>query len=168
MNRNIWNMTEEIKPIKRSAQLAPLSREHHDGLLFAWKIKQGLENKTPPETLRNYALWYWRHHIKPHFFQEERILLPYLPADNPMTHRLKDDHDHIRELVLGLDEHADRRSLQLLCDLINHHIRFEERELFAYLEEKLSREKLDEIHIQLEKHPLGHEEWKDEFWVIKH
>ena len=28
--------------------------------------------------------------------------------------------------------------------------------------------KLDEIHIQLEKHPLGHEEWKDEFWVVKH
>ena len=35
---------EEIKPLKRSKELAPLSREHHDGLLFAWKIKQGLAN----------------------------------------------------------------------------------------------------------------------------
>ena len=38
---------EEIKPLKRSKELAPLSREHHDGLLFAWKIKQGLANGTP-------------------------------------------------------------------------------------------------------------------------
>ena len=160
-------MTEEIKPIKRSAQLAPLSREHHDGLLFAWKIKQGLDNKTATESLRNYALWYWRHHIKPHFFHEEKILLPYMPEDHPMSKRLKDEHDHIRELILGLDEQADRRSLQLLCDLINHHIRFEERELFVFLENRLTKEKLDEILTQLEKHPLGKEEWKDEFWVAK-
>lgn len=160
-------MTEEIKPIKRSAQLAPLSREHHDGLLFAWKIKQGLENKTPAETLRAFTMWYWRHHIKPHFFQEEKILMPYLPPENPMTSRLKEEHDHIRELILGLDEQADRRSLLLLCDLINQHIRFEERELFVFLENQLTPQKLDEIFVQLEKHPLGSEEWKDEFWVKK-
>jgi hypothetical protein len=35
--------------------LAPLSREHHDGLLFAWKIKQGLANGTSIETLCNYT-----------------------------------------------------------------------------------------------------------------
>lgn len=160
-------MSEEIKPIKRSEQLAPLSREHHDGLLFAWKIKQGLDNKTPSETLRNYALWYWRHHIKPHFFHEEKILLPYMPEGHPMSKRLQEEHDHIRELVLGLDEQADRRSLLLLCDLINQHIRFEERELFVFLESLLVKEKLDEIHEQLEKHPLGKEVWKDEFWVAK-
>ena len=32
------------KPIKRSKELVPLSKEHHEGLLFAWKIKQGLQN----------------------------------------------------------------------------------------------------------------------------
>lgn len=164
---NICNMTEERKPIRRTAQLAPLSREHHDGLLFAWKIKQGLENKTPPETLRKFAMWYWRHHIKPHFFQEEKILLPYMPQDNPLAERLLEEHDHIRELVLGLDEQADRRSLLLLCELIDHHIRFEERELFVYLEGILSEEKLNEIHRQLEKHPLDKEQWKDEFWIRK-
>lgn len=148
-------------------QLAPLSREHHDGLLFTWKIKQGLDNNIPVETMRSYAMWYWRHHIKPHFFQEEKILLPYMPADNPMTKRLKEEHDHIRELILGLDEQADRRSLQLLCDLINHHIRFEEREMFVFLEKLLTSEKLDEIFKELEKHPLGCEEWKDEFWIKK-
>ncbi len=167
-NTNICYMKEETKPIKRSVQLAPLSREHHDGLLFAWKIKQGLENKTPLEMLRKYSMWYWRHHIKPHFYHEEKILLPHMPADNQLAIRMKEEHDHIRELVLGLDEQADVRSLQILCDLLNHHIRFEERELFVYMENLLSTEKLDEVFKELEKHPLKTEEWKEEeFWIKK-
>ena len=127
-------MKPEIKPIKRSEQLAPLSREHHDGLLFAWKIKQGLENKTSLELLRKYTMWYWQHHIKPHFYQEEKILLPYMPEGHGMALQLKEEHDHIRELILELDEQADVQSLKTLCDLLNKHIRFEERELFVYLE----------------------------------
>lgn len=162
-------MKDEIKPIKRSKQLAPLSREHHDGLLFAWKIKQGIANNATVEQMRKFALWYWRQHIKPHFFQEEKILLPYLPADNPMKHRLKEEHDHIRELVIGLDEgtDADKRHLIILSDLINQHIRFEERELFPFMEQLLTPEQLDNVFAELEAHPLTCEEWTDEFWVKK-
>lgn len=161
-------MKLEVKPIKRSEQLAPLSREHHDGLLFAWKIKQGLENNTPLDTLRSYALWYWRHHIKPHFYQEEKILLPYMPEDHQMAIQLKEEHDHIRELILGLDEEADKQTLLILCDLVSKHIRFEERELFVFLERLLSKEQLDKVFEEIEKHPVSCEsEWKDEFWVRK-
>jgi hemerythrin-like domain-containing protein len=160
-------MNEEKKPLKRSKQLAPLSREHHDGLLFAWKLKQGLENKTPVDTLRSYCLWYWKHHIKPHFFQEEKILIPYLPVHHPFSVRLKEEHDHIRELILGLDEEGDTRTFMILSDLISEHIRFEERELFNYLEEILSPEKLNEIFQQLEEHPLKTTEWNDAFWLKK-
>jgi len=159
---------ENAKPIKRSEQLAPLSREHHDGLLFAWKIRQGIANHTPLEQMRNYAMWFWRNHIKPHFFQEEKILLPHLPQDNSLRQRLVDEHEHIRELILGLDEEADKRTLTILCDLLDKHIRFEERELFVYLEEQLGKDKLDDIHVLLEKYPVRCDtEWKDEFWVKK-
>ncbi len=161
-------MPEEIKPIKRSQQLAPLSREHHDGLLFAWKIKQGNENKAPLELMRQYTLWYWRHHIKPHFFQEEKNLLPYMPSSHPMAVKLLEDHDHIRELILGLNDEADKRTLTILSNLLNAHIRFEERELFGYLEGLLTPEQLDTVFTQLEKHPVHCEqEWKEEFWVKK-
>jgi hemerythrin-like domain-containing protein len=159
---------EKAKPIKRSEQLAPLSREHHDGLLFAWKIRQGISNHTPLDQMRNYSMWFWRNHIKPHFFQEEKILLPYLPKDNALGQRLIDEHEHIRELILGLDEEADKRTLTILCDLLDKHIRFEERELFVFLEEHLGKEKLDDIHALLEKHPVKCDtEWSDEFWVKK-
>lgn len=161
-------MTEDIKPIKRSEQLAPLSREHHDGLLFAWKIRQGIENRTSLEMMRKYAMWFWKHHIKPHFFQEEKILLPYMPAGHPLAARMLEEHDHIRELILGLDDEADKRTLEILCNLLNSHIRFEERELFAWLEASLTAEQRDAIFEQLEKHPVHFDEqWKDEFWVKK-
>jgi hemerythrin-like domain-containing protein len=156
---------QENKPIKRSIQLAPLSREHHDGLLLAWKIRQGIAKRSSLEPIRNYVLWYWRHHIKPHFFQEEKILLPYLSADHPMAVRMKEDHDSIRELILGLDDEPDHRSLKLLADLLDQHIRFEERELFTYLESSLSAEALDKIYGQLEEHaPKGSNFTGEAFW----
>ena len=161
-------MDTAAKPIKRSKQLAPLSREHHDGLLFAWKIRQGIANHTPLEDLRGYTMWFWRHHVKPHFFQEEKILLPHIPEDHPLRHRLIEEHEHIRELILGLDDEADKRTLHILCDLLDKHIRFEERELFVYLEKNLEPGKLNEIFELLEKHPVHCEsEWKNEFWVKK-
>ena len=161
-------MKEDPQPIKRSPQLAPLSREHHDGLLFAWKIKQGIANRTSPETMAAFAKWYWRNHIKPHFFQEEKILMPYMPAGHPMAKRLKEEHDHIRELVLELDEEADTRHLQLLADLVTAHIRFEERELFNYLETLLQPDQLAAVQTALEAHPLEEESsWTNEFWLTK-
>lgn len=158
----------EAKPIKRSPELAPLSREHHDGLLFAWKIRQGIKNGSSLEAMRNYTLWYWKHHIKPHFFQEEKILLDYMAEDNPLRHRLVDDHEQIRELILGLDDEADKRSLTILCDLLDNHIRFEERELFVHLEQQLKHEQLQDIYKKLEDHPVNHElDWKHAFWEDK-
>jgi len=158
-------MEDKRNPIKRSEQLAPLSREHHEGLLFAWKIKQGIENKIPLERLRNYTLWYWRHHIKTHFFLEEEVLIPYMPANHPLAIRMHQEHDQIKELVLGLEDTADASSLAVLCELLNNHIRFEERELFGFMETLLTKQQLDTLFKQLEKHPLSKEKWTDEFWL---
>jgi hemerythrin-like domain-containing protein len=155
------------QPIKRSPQLAPLSREHHEALLFIWKIRQGLKNGASIDKLRAYSLWYWKEHIKAHFFQEEKILLPYMPAGHPMAEQLKKEHEQIRELVLTLDKEADEQTLTILCDLVEKHIRFEERQLFVYLETILTQEQLDTIHKELEEHPVSCNTWEDVFWVKK-
>jgi len=158
---------EEITPLKRSKELAPLSREHHDGLLFAWKIKQGLANGTSIETLCNYTLWFWSNHIKTHFKDEEKVLVKFLPANNPLVLQMFKEHAQIRDLIISLDKEPDSSSLQLLGEFINNHIRFEERELFAYAERTLTQEQLNEIYNDLP-HDLHCEtEWKDEFWVRK-
>lgn len=156
-----------IKPIKRSEQLAPLSREHHDGLLFVWKIRQGMKNDTGIDKLRSYALWYWKEHIKPHFYQEEKILLPFLPGDHPLVQQMKREHEQIRELVLTIDQEAEKELLVILCDLVDKHIRFEERQLFGFIEQLLTPPQLQEIHQQLEEFPASTLDWEDAFWVNK-
>ena len=150
-------------PIQRNQALQPLSREHHHGLLFVWKIREGLKKQVSMHRLTTYTGWYWRHHIRPHFFQEEKILLPFLP-DHPLTKRMKTDHDRIRELIIDIDNDPLRGDLVHLTDLLEKHIRFEEREFFQHLQKILSAEELERIAHQLEEHPVSCEDWKDEFW----
>ena len=158
---------EEIKPLKRSKELAPLSREHHDGLLFAWKTKQGLANGTSIETLCNYTRWFWSNHIKPHFKEEEKVLVKFLPEDNALVKQMFREHAQIRDLIISLDKEPNPGSLQLLAEFINNHIRFEERQLFPYAEQTLTPEQLNEIYKELPNELQCDTAWKDEFWVRK-
>ncbi len=162
-------MPDGSTPIQRSPQLAPLSREHHDGLLFGWKIKQGLSYQTAAERIIKYAAWYWQQHLKPHFFQEEQLLLPLFRPDEPLLVRMKKEHEQIRELILSLDTEADEGSLVALAGLLTRHIRFEERELFPFAEKNLTTGQLDALYHKMKDYPVcsddGKEEWPDEFWL---
>lgn len=150
----------------RSGQLAPLSNEHTDGLLFVERIRQGLAHHVEPETIRKYCFWYWKNHIKPHFRHEEDILLKYLPKDNLLVSRMCNEHEAIRELILSLDDEADRVTLNYLANLLQEHIYFEEDELFEQVESLLPQEQLKEINGRIEEHPICcEEEWSDEFWL---
>src|SRR5512138_3624231 len=91
---------KNIQPIKRSEQLINLSRDHHEALLFIWKIRKGLKNGTPLSLIGEYIKWFWENHLKEHFEQEEQVLLPYLPGD-AMSARLVDEHSMVRQLVAG-------------------------------------------------------------------
>jgi|SRR5688572_12282643 len=158
---------EETKPIKRSKELAPLSREHHDGLLFAWKIKKGLANGTPIETLGNYTRWFWTNHLESHFRDEENVLIRSLPGNDPLVRQMVKEHADIRDLICSLDKVPNANSLQLLTELINKHIRFEERKLFPYAEQVLTPEQLQEIYIHLPNKSQCNSEWNEEFWLSK-
>lgn len=163
---------KQIKPLKRSKELAPLSREHHDGLLFVWKIRQGLANGTSIATMCNYSKWFWTNHIKPHFKDEEKVLIQHLPADNPMVVQMIDEHKQIRDLIHTLDKEPEMKLLEQLADFLNNHIRFEERELFVYAEKALNAEQLNSIYKQLDSEPFCNTDpiaigWQDEFWLKK-
>jgi hypothetical protein len=158
-------MSKEIKPIKRSKQLTPLSKDHHDGLLFAWKIKQGLKNDTDIKLIAQYVQWFWKNHLQEHFREEEQILAPHLPQDNGLLKQMIDDHYEIESMVHINENIADETLLLNLAQAIDDHIRFEERQLFPYAEKVIPEKELNLIYEQLPKEPAQCENWEQEFWV---
>lgn len=160
-------MSKELKPIKRSPQLRPLSKTHHDGLLFSWKIRQGLKNGTNTQLIAEYVQWFWSNHLQEHFREEEQILAPHLPADNELLKQMFEEHEEIEAMIHINENIPDATLLEKLADLIHDHIRFEERELFPYAEKEIPFEELNKIYEQLPKEKVECEKWESEFWVRK-
>jgi len=158
-------MSKAIKPIKRSKQLTPLSKDHHDGLLFAWKIKQGLKNGADIKLIAKYVQWFWKNHLQEHFREEEQILAPHLPEDNKLLKQMIDEHHGIESMVHINENIADEILLLNLAQAIDEHIRFEERQLFPYAEKAIPEKELNLIYDQLSKVPVQCEKWEREFWV---
>jgi hemerythrin-like domain-containing protein len=160
-------MAKETKPIKRSKQLTPLSKDHHEGLLFSWKIKTGLKNRTNINLIANYAQWFWNNHLEEHFREEEQILAPHLPADNELLKQMFDEHQEIEAMIHINENIPDETLLGKLAKAIDDHIRFEERVLFPHAEKIIPETELNLIYEQLPKEKVEGEKWEREFWVKK-
>ena len=153
--------------MKRNINLVPFSHDHHQGLIFALRLKKGIAKAAAPDVLKKYILGYWEVDLHHHFFEEERLLLPHLEANHPLTVRFKLDHQSVREAVQAIAELDDERIIgwaEKLSNQIERHIRFEERELFPFMEEEVSQKELRKIGEGL----AGHKEvcyaFKPEFW----
>ncbi|MBK5215016.1 MAG: hemerythrin domain-containing protein [Flavobacteriaceae bacterium] len=152
---------EKKKPIKRHQALIPLSRQHHFGLLFSWKLRKGFSRNIDTERLQEYAKWFFLNEIKPHFSDEEKYLFPVLAADNELVERALKEHRRIKRLFN--DTKNPEKSLHRLEEELDAHIRFEERILFNEIQKAATDEqlqKIEEIHSELEKL----EEYHDPFW----
>jgi hemerythrin-like domain-containing protein len=155
-----------LKPLKRSTYLAPLSREHHETLLFTWKIKQGLNLKIDLERIISFCNWFFENHMKDHFKKEESALTKILPANDVMIERMVDDHEAIKEKIIDLNKWPTDDGLTRLAQIINYHVRFEERQLFEHIERTATEEHLKTLVTDLEdnRQPA---KWNDEFWLNK-
>jgi hemerythrin-like domain-containing protein len=160
----ISDMSEAPKPIKRSPQLTPLSHDHHDGLLFAWKIKQGLKKGTDLNAIADYVNWFWENHLVEHFRKEDKVIAPLMPAEDVLIKRMSDEHEEIEALVQINKNIPDAANLEVISEKVNDHIRFEERILFPHIEKTLSEYQLDYILKKLSVEAPTCGEWKDEFW----
>jgi len=160
-------MIVEHKPIKRSKELASLSREHHDGLLFTWKIKQGIANEVHPKRIAGFCMWFWQEHLKAHTEKEERLLTEILASEHPAMTKMIDEHEAIINLIYSLQEYACYERLQRLMTILNYHIRFEERQLFRLIEQVATPSLLQKIEKELEASNEATGVWTDEFWLPK-
>ena len=145
--------------MKRSRELKPLSSEHHQALLVAFQMKKGLEGH--PEAagaprdlpgLVSLARRFEGQIFAPHAEAEEALLGEHLAG--PDRARLAAEHGELK----GLVEHArtaapgeQRVALAAFADLLERHVRWEERELFPYAEAHLDAAELAIIGGELER-----------------
>lgn len=136
---------------KRHPSLIPLSREHHHGLLLAFRLKHGLpKTRQPHDSPQEQAVdtvRFFQKNLIPHFAAESDILFPAIramqPQASPLLDQLIQEHTAMRELVEQLDQQlpAGPQLTALLASfgtLLERHIRCEERELFPVYEAHLS------------------------------
>lgn len=157
----------ERKPIKRNEHIVPLSREHHYGLLFCYKIRTGLKNNVDLTRIRSYINFFWDSHLQKHFKDEETLLFNRI--DTPLCLKAKEQHVNISDQIKAINgtERENPIAYQTLEALVNDHTRLEERELFPYLESVLSQEDLQGVGKQLLKDREEHfsDDYPDEFWI---
>ncbi|CAM3375063.1 hemerythrin domain-containing protein [Aequorivita lipolytica] len=152
---------EKKKPIKRHLALQPLSRQHHFGLLFSWKLRKGFSKNIATDRLQKYAAWFFEEEIKPHFEAEEKYVFPILDKENELVIRVLKEHRRLERLFK--DTENPEKSLSHLEEELDAHIRFEERILFNEIQKVATAEQLEkitEIHIEKEAQAVYH----DPFW----
>jgi iron-sulfur cluster repair protein YtfE (RIC family) len=160
---------KDSSPIKRHQAIISFSKDHHFGLLLAWKIRQGLKNNISPERISNYVIYFFDQDLKKHFREEEELLFIKLPVDNNFRQKAEADHKSILLLLSHIEK--DKSSAKFLNQIANdleEHIRFEERELFGYLQKSIPGKELEAIANRLPNSAQSIDDrWKDVFWDIK-
>jgi len=131
--------------MKRALELRGLSDDHHRGLVLARKAKQAAEGEGD---LSASEAWseiesQFAAELAPHFLIEETFLAPQLEAAGAgvLTRRLYDEHRALRACVRPGGGRAPE-DLARFGELLEDHIRFEERELFEAAQKLLTHEAL--------------------------
>ncbi|MCC7050208.1 MAG: hemerythrin domain-containing protein [Bacteroidia bacterium] len=154
------------KPIKRDAALVKFSQEHHFGLLLCWKINQGIKLNISVERIAAYILFFFENDLQKHFEEEEKTLFVALKTTDPLRIQAEQEHAVIYQLLNTIKlNKADYALLSQFSEILNKHIRFEERTFFNHIQEKLSKEEL----VKLERQHLHKAcdidiNWNDHFW----
>lgn len=125
--------------MKRSAELSPLSRDHHQALEASLRLRR-VTDETLGAAVEHF-LAFWSRHGERHFVIEERLVLPALPDDDAdwaeATRRVREEHREIRTRAASLARAASVGAARGLGELLQAHVRFEERTLFPLVEQRL-------------------------------
>lgn len=127
--------------MKRDPALILLSRDHHAALSVALHLRRATAESATD--LRADALRYWTTAGRAHFRLEEEVLLPsyarYGDPYHPLVARALCDHVAIRQRIdtLAQDALPELACLHELGTILFDHVRLEERELFALIEQTL-------------------------------
>lgn len=134
------------EPIKRHTALKPLSREHHHGLLLCWKIRAGIKKEIEALRIWSYVSWFYDNHLAQHFETEEKHIYPVLGSDNEFIKKAVSEHRKIEHLIQEATK--SYKNLNLIAEILENHIRVEERSLFSEIQAIATEEQLQMINSQ--------------------
>ena len=123
--------------MKRSPALRALSSKHHTGLVLARRTALATGGNGIADAWDE-VVQRFEKELEPHFRQEETWLLPALAeaGETALVERTLDEHARLRALIY--DSTHDAETLQAFAELLQAHIRFEERELFVTAQDRLT------------------------------
>ena len=138
--------------------------------MFCWKIRQGLKAGIDSSRIIKYVQYFKTHFLLPHFSEEEIYLFSALNDEH--VQKAIEQHTEIKNLLgalLDTDNDSAKQQLEKLANLVDEHVRYEERELFPHIENSLTGEQLEAIGKRLnELQPaLMKDVYADEFWIKK-
>ncbi len=148
--------------MKRSRELRPLSSEHHQALLVAFQLKKGLaghpEAAGAPKDLPgllNLARKFDEQLFRTHARAEEELLGTCVTPEDMA--RLRAEHGELTRLLESARTARPvelRAQLLAYADLLDRHVRWEERDLFPYAEDHVDEATLARIGGELERRLL--------------
>ena len=142
---------------KRHPSLVPLSREHHVALLLAFRLVHGLppsrQADDSPQAQVQDTVRFFQTKLTTHFRAEEQALFPFIrktqPHATPLLDTLLAEHADMRARVQALEQAAPAglpAQLTAFGQLLERHVRSEERELFPACEARLTADEADRLH----------------------
>jgi hypothetical protein len=140
--------------MKRDPALVSLSRDHHQALFVAQKLRRA--SAQTADEARAAFLAYWEGHGGAHFRLEEEVLLPayagHGDSHHPLVVQVLCDHVAIRHRADALARVGDATvaDLNALGVRLAQHVRLEERELFPLIESAMPPAQLAAVAAALE------------------
>ncbi len=143
--------------MKRDLSLQPLSWQHHDTLMACLMIEKGVKKNADVKILQDFTRHIWEKDIDTHFRLEENHLIPHLRKNHFPEYLLKsllNDHDLLRNISTRLLNGGATHKLFLsFANLLEQHVRFEERVVFEKAQELIPEEELQKVAVHF---PLEH------------
>lgn len=135
--------------MRRSPALRSLSSEHHQALVLAKHVRRLACYGDTDQMMAGCRQLRERFaaDLDPHFRTEEEKLLPLLAAagEEALVERTYREHRDLYGLVAAVACHPCRDLMLAFSELLEGHVRFEERILFETAQEKLSAEELSTV-----------------------
>jgi hypothetical protein len=120
-----------------------LATEHQYCLQFCKKIRTGLQHSIDPFRIKRYADWFFTSYIATQFTAEEELLYTLLPKGDENIRRALAEHRRIKRLFA--DTRQVEKSLSLLEEEFELHLRYEELILYPKIKTAVSPTALEEF-----------------------